>query len=215
METIYLAYIMAAISTIFLIYMVVKDSASNSNQDNLKESLEEKKLSSSSLQRCAMNICKTLLKTPAMERMLKKDLAEEAIPSTPIFSENLPDSDIPACHVDGKAVIDGSHISTKRGSSPRFLVSAAKSGIYRITFKVKSDVGAVAQIPMSVFSDEKLLSTITLTVMAAPGLFFSGMAHRDSGRYHKKQVLYKQRLLYRTFLPGLRNRCSPHDIDYR
>lgn len=144
------------------VYMVVKDSASNSNQDNLKESLEEKKLSSSSLQRCAMNICKTLLKTPAMERMLKKDLAEEAIPSTPIFSENLPDSDIPACHVDGKAVIDGSHISTKRGSSPRFLVSAAKSGIYRITFKVKSDVGAVAQIPMSVFSDEKLLSTITL-----------------------------------------------------
>ena len=53
------------------VYMVVKDSASNSNQDNLKESLEEKKLSSSSLQRCAMNICKTLLKTPAMERMLK------------------------------------------------------------------------------------------------------------------------------------------------
>lgn len=42
------------------VYMVVKDSASNSNQDNLKESLEEKKLSSSSLQRCAMNICKTL-----------------------------------------------------------------------------------------------------------------------------------------------------------
>lgn len=144
------------------IYMVVKDSASNSNKDNLQEALEKKELKRGHLQRCAMNICRMLLKTPAMERVAGKISKEEEEAYAQMPKEELPDFHISYCRVEKEAELDVRGVDTQKGSSAVWGISVAQPGFYKMKLKVKVDAGTVAQIPISVFVSGKLLGTITM-----------------------------------------------------
>ena len=59
-------------------------------------------------------------------------------------------------------VIDGKILKNKKGNSEIFGITVNEYGIYDISIKMKSDLGSLAQLPLSVYYDNALKSTITI-----------------------------------------------------
>lgn len=146
------------------LYMVNADARSNSNQDNAAEALAAGATTRAEFQRSAMNICQFLLHSPALLRLLGKetdlDRELEACPG-------LEDTALGEMHQvkieGGKASLDIGLISTEKGANTRFGVSVTERGIYTLKITLRStDENPVSQLPVSVFQDRTLLTTVTL-----------------------------------------------------
>ncbi len=148
------------------LYMVNANAQENSNHDNLEAALASGTLTRGELLRCAENICKFLLRSPALLRLrgqeseLDRELAE-----SPSFDGGAT-ADIHYVELDGqnRAELDVSLIGLEKGQNTRFGVSAKERGIYQLKMALRStDSNDVSQLPISVFQDRNLLGTITLT----------------------------------------------------
>ncbi len=146
------------------LYMVTGDSLSNSNDDNSEEGLREGTVTRGEFQRCAANICRYLLTTPAYlrkqgtETELDKQLQEYAKQENSATGQIL-------C-IDGEnAFIDPAQIDTGKGKSTTLQITVKERGLYRLEFTCKAaeGTGELAQIPLSVFQDKKLVETVTLS----------------------------------------------------
>lgn len=130
------------------IYMCCADSGNH--YDNTLKALEEGTLTRGELQRNAKNICRVLMETRAMDRVMGCEEEIEII--------NRPDEDVvidmssvECFDCDGDFVLDGSRICTDKGTNYVFLLDVSKLGIYDITVTGSSDSGELAQIPVSMF----------------------------------------------------------------
>lgn len=143
------------------IYMVVADALQNSGNDNTKEGLESGSLTRGELVRNAENICRVLMKSPAMERFMGRNTDEWIIlnekqeeDSTVLRKEKVT--------VTKEITLDTKDISTKKGNSLLYMLEIPQKGNYSISFQMKSNAGGLAQIPMSVFINNQLNKTITI-----------------------------------------------------
>ena len=59
-------------------------------------------------------------------------------------------------------IIDGSKFNNKKGKSEIFGISLNDMGLYDIELTMKSDQGALAQLPLSIYYDNALKETITI-----------------------------------------------------
>ncbi|MBQ8922064.1 MAG: glycoside hydrolase family 3 C-terminal domain-containing protein [Oscillospiraceae bacterium] len=139
------------------VYMVCADC--ETHDDNIMEALREGTLTRGELQRNAANICRFLLHTNAMKRLLGEDTepqivnrpAEEQDSGEPVVFYELPDS----------LTIPLSGICTDRGTSFSFALDAKTPGWYRVTLTASSTQGALAQIPVTLFSMGTASGTFT------------------------------------------------------
>lgn len=140
------------------LYMVCDTPAQNSNNDNTMEGLASGKITRGELQRNAANICKVLMRSAVMERLLSgvSEEAEEA--------EAQEDSEITMTYydLDQAEAIDLSQINTARGSSTLLGIRANTRGVYKVTIEMKAEGGEVAQVPLSIFLNNILISTVTI-----------------------------------------------------
>lgn len=144
------------------LYMVVLDSAKNSQKDNSMESLESGKISRGEFQRCASNICYMLMKSPAMDRLLGrasdnvKVIGQESEIATEVKISN---------HyvVSNGGKIDMSKVITELGHNEVFGIQVSDFGMYKMDVKLRTHAKELAQMSMSVFLDNNLKGAISLT----------------------------------------------------
>lgn len=146
------------------LYMCVADSKANPENDNLKEKLESGELKRSDLQRNAKNILKFLIKSPVMLQELGRISEEELMEINKMYEDDIKIEDIVYYKADkntNNIIIDGSVFNNKKGNSELFGITVNEYGVYDISIKMKSDLGCFAQLPLAIYYDNALKSTIT------------------------------------------------------
>ena len=146
------------------IYMVANNSEKNSNNDNMLEALETDRLTIGEMQTCASNLLRTLMRIPAMERML----GEEEECYRELYS--IDDGYEPLEHytyidLTQTGVIPAELISTGAGCNTGFELELPDSlnRIVELTLRAHAAADQVAQIPMFVYYNGVMVQSIILT----------------------------------------------------
>lgn len=145
------------------LYMCVVDSVANPLKDNVKAKLEEGAITRSELARNAANILKFILRSPVMLYELNR-ISEEELEEAKAQEDNefVLEDLIYFKQVDDEIIIDGSFLEIKQGNSQIFGVSFLKQGIYEVSMQMKSELGPLSQLPVSVYYDNVLKSVISI-----------------------------------------------------
>ena len=148
------------------LYMCVSNSLENVEYDNVKERFEAGEVTRSDLQRNAKNILKFIMKSQAMLHELnlisKEDLEEI---NGQDDDGNISLEDIVYYYADKDSndiIIDASNFNNKKGDSEVFGISLNELGLYNIEITMKSEQGSLSQLPLSIYYDNALKSTITI-----------------------------------------------------
>lgn len=129
------------------LYMVCPDSEKNEHGDNTVESLHDGSLTLGELQRCAKNICRFMMNTHAFMRMQNEEDTIEILGAEEGFEECV--GDLTYYKVDREAVIDLSGHEISKGTSIDFALDLEQLGYYKAELTAKSDLGELAQIPVT------------------------------------------------------------------
>ena len=129
------------------LYMVCPDSEKNEHGDNTIESLHNGTLTLGELQRCAKNICRFMMGTHAFKRMQNEEDTIEILGAEEGFEECV--GDLTYYKVDNEAVIDLSDYEITKRASIDFALDLEKLGYYKAELMARSDLGDVAQIPVT------------------------------------------------------------------
>lgn len=131
------------------LYMVCSDASVNERNDNTLSSLESGSLSRGELQRNAMNICRFLLHTHAFDRMQGIEIDVE------MTGEEAPAGDsyenVVYYKLEDECTISLDGIDTHKGENYIFALDVSKMGGYKVEIVAKSDLGELAQMPITLF----------------------------------------------------------------
>lgn len=140
------------------VYMVCSCGAQN--DDNILASLKDGSLQRSELQRCAANICRFLMNTHAMNRLLGTECKINII-NRPADECDVDESTVKFYELDGDLTIDLSDICTDKGTNYSFGLDILTAGTYEMTLTASSTQSEVAQIPVTLFSLGTAYGTFT------------------------------------------------------
>lgn len=140
------------------VYMVCSCGAQN--DDNILASLKDGSLQRSELQRCAANICRFLMNTHAMNRLLGTECKINII-NRPADESDVDESTVEFYELDGDLTIDLSDICTDKGTNYSFGLDILTAGTYEMTLTASSTQSEVAQIPVTLFSLGTAYGTFT------------------------------------------------------
>lgn len=140
------------------VYMVCSCGAQN--DDNILASLKDGSLQRSELQRCAANICRFLMNTHAMNRLLGTECRINII-NRPADESDVDESTVKFYELDGDLTIDLSDICTDKGTNYSFGLDILTAGTYEMTLTATSTQSEVAQIPVTLFSLGTAYGTFT------------------------------------------------------
>jgi len=132
------------------IYMVCPDGAVNSSGDNTLEELAAGTLTRGELQRSAANICRFLLGTHAFARENGEDVQVRVINNTDT-ADDFEQQEVVYFAVDDGTEISLENVTASKGSSYVFAIEAIRQGGYYVEMTGKSDLGELAQIPVTIF----------------------------------------------------------------
>ncbi len=146
------------------LFMVTNEPAANSGEDDSAESLAAGKVTIAEYQRCAVNICRFILDTPAFRRLIGEVTPEDE------QLRRLRDEDedilleVPQITVDEEAVIDGSALNTSGWKTNIFQIKMRRHGQYRIQLvcRAAEKLPDTAQLPMAIYVDSLLAKTHVL-----------------------------------------------------
>lgn len=146
------------------LYMVTSRPADNPENDDLQQKLEEGYITRGELQRGAKNILGFILKSPAILHKAGRIAPEELEVMNAKGDNDVAPSDLVYYKTDeaDEIVIDGALLSPKAGESDVFGIQVEKFGSYSITFTMKSDLGELAQLPVSLYYDNALKAQISI-----------------------------------------------------
>ena len=147
------------------IYMCVSNSELNPENDNVKEKLEVGEITRSDLQRNAKNILSFIMKSPSMLYKLGRISKEELDEINKQDDNEILADNVVYYYADKETndvIIDGSKFNNKKGESEIFGISLNNMGLYDIEVTMKSEQGALAQLPLSIYYDNALKETITI-----------------------------------------------------
>ena len=142
------------------VYMVTVDAEANTNEDDSERGLLEGIINREDLVRCVKNICEVLMRTPAIERRLGIQdnikqinlLQEEQEPYTSEQNVTITKSSYIPCNT----------IKTSKGNRNVLVLHFEERGNYKITFSLSAQASELAQMPMAVFINNKLVQTISI-----------------------------------------------------
>lgn len=131
------------------VYMVCPDAEASAKErkDNTRSSLEEGTLTRGELQRNAVNICSFLLHTHALDRLCGME-PELEVRGEEVFSDDRT-GEVIHYKADREIAISLEDVEIKRGSSYVFALDISRTGGYRVSVTASSDLGELAQIPIS------------------------------------------------------------------
>ena len=139
------------------VYMVCADCADH--DDNILAALSDGTLTRAELQRNAANICRFLLHTNAMKRLLGEDTVPEII-NRPAEEQDAGEP-VVFYELDGEVTVPMQEISTERGTTFAFALDVKQPGWYEVTLTASSEQSELAQIPVTLFSMGTASGTFT------------------------------------------------------
>lgn len=147
------------------LYMVVSDARSNPEHDDVKEMLHAGEITVGELQRNAANILGFLLKSPSILHLTGRISREELE-----VMNTKEDDDVDAASLVNivsdpdtqKIVIDGSVLNPVKGRADVVAVTNDFMGDFEVRFTLKSELGELAQLPVSVFLDNIHKMTVSI-----------------------------------------------------
>ncbi len=141
-------------------YMVVEDAKKNTMNDNAEAGLANGTITRNHLARNAMNLCRFILKSPALRRM-------EGCYETCVEEENRFEQKDMKCTVIGafKGTVEGTKIpvadiNTTKTTATQFYVE--ESGSYKVSFEISADIVGIAQVPMTIYNGVRPIKMVTL-----------------------------------------------------
>ena len=152
------------------IYMVVSDAASNPENDDVEEKLAQGLITRSDLQRNAKNILGYLLKSPAILHLTGRIVPEELEAMNKKEDDDVNANDIVNIIADketGVVVIDGSLLHPAKGNTDVVAITNDVMGDFVLTMTMKSELGELAQLPVSLFMDN--IHKLTISINGTQG----------------------------------------------
>lgn len=142
------------------LYMVCPEADRNCTDDNTLESLRLGELSRAELQRNAMNICRQLMSLPTYRRS-KGEAVPMEVMNKPVDTDDFSVSDIVYYDIAPETVLLMKDVDTSKDANHVFAMSLEKQGIYEMEISFRSDLEAMAQIPMTIFTQSVPVGVIT------------------------------------------------------
>ena len=152
------------------IYMVVSDAKANPEKDDVKEMLHAGKLTLGELQRNASNILRFLLKSPSILLLTDRICAEELEAMNTKEADDVDAGDLIAITSDPETqemVVDGSLLHPAKGNTDILAVTNDYMGEFTVKFVLRSELGELAQLSISVFMDN--IHKMTVSVQGTNG----------------------------------------------
>lgn len=145
------------------------------NDDNTLNELESNKLTRAELQRNAADICEFLLHTHALERVMgtEEKVTLLNVPEGTVKAQE----DTEVFYLADEAVIDLSKVKASTGSEYCFTLEVEEPGTYEITMTASSEAGALAQMPVTVFSMGTAVASFTWNGTEGKPVSFSGTTY--------------------------------------
>ena len=138
------------------LYMVTSDTTQV--MGDLEAALASGRLERRHLTRCAENICRFLMNSPALLRLTGKE-AEIELVNVPENAQLTSDFDIVYHDIKGVTTLPLTGISSEKGDSHMFGIATEGFGTFRISITASSESTPLAQMPVSVFVDNQLFGT--------------------------------------------------------
>ncbi|WP_026652742.1 glycoside hydrolase family 3 protein [Butyrivibrio proteoclasticus] len=148
------------------LYMVAFNALENSNNDNTMAALADGTLTRGELMKCAANICKFVMEKPVFNRYIERGNELDIELSGEADEEELAYDKIISCPIgdDGAGSVDPAVIDTKRNATNMIFVEIRERVNHKFTMEVRANAkSSLAQIPLSIFVDNKLSKMLTLT----------------------------------------------------
>lgn len=146
------------------LYMCCGDTLKEMDADNVKEMLECGEIKRAHLQRNAKNILTFILKSLAMLHKLGK-ISEEELAEMKVVDEEEVEVDSLECYTadkeTGKIVIELDGKESVKGDVFLAALLAEREGAYMIEVEQASDLGELAQLPVSIYIDNLFRTTIS------------------------------------------------------
>lgn len=182
------------------IYMVCEQSDREDAEDNTLAALENGSLTLGELQRNAMNICRFLMNTQAYNRMNGNAVQVEVIGEQ--GSAIVQDQDVEYHQVNEEITIDLSDVQAEKGCDMVIALDLKKLGEYTVSLTAKSELGELAQMP------------VTLFYQSVPNAVFT--FHGTGGKWHtiEKNVGLKNKYSVLRLYFG-QNGLVPKEICFR
>ncbi len=152
------------------IYMVVSDAKANPEKDDVEEMLRAGKLTLGELQRNAANILGFLLKSPSILLLTDRICAEELEAMNTKEADDVDAGDLIAITSDPETqemVVDGSLLHPAKGNTDILAVTNDYMGEFTVKIVLRSELGELAQLPISVFMDN--IHKMTVSVQGTNG----------------------------------------------
>ena len=175
------------------IYMVVSDAKANPENDDVGEMLHAGKITLGELQRNAANILGFLLKSPSI-LLLADRICEEELEAMNTKEEDDVDAgslvNIESDPQTQEIVIDGTLLHPAKGNADVLAVTNDFMGDFTMKFTLKSDLGELAQLPVSVFLDN--IHKMTVSVQGTNGKWVeeSRILNMGFGHNHYIKLYY-------------------------
>ena len=143
------------------LFMVVSDAAANPLKDDAEDALSEGRLTRGELLRNAKNILTVLMRSPVGKRAVGEEVEFEVL-NEPKTEEAVRNHMNPV-EILEEGYFDLTGLKTEAGSVNQFAMRIPRSGMYKVTFKMKSDLGELSQSSMTVMINKIPLRTITIS----------------------------------------------------
>ena len=175
------------------IYMVVSDAKANPEKDDVEEMLHAGKLTLGELQRNAANILGFLLKSPSILLLTDRICAEELEAMNTKEADDVDAGDLIAITSDPETqemVVDGSLLHPAKGNTDILAVTNDYMGEFTVKFVLRSELGELAQLPISVFMDN--IHKMTVSVQGTNGKWVEESRPFDMsfGHHHYIKLYY-------------------------
>lgn len=142
------------------VFMVVADSEANPFGDDAESALQEGKITRGELIRNASNILAVLMRSPVGKRAMGEEPEFEVLNAPKV--EEVEKNIMNPVEIMEEGYFDLTGLKTEAGSVNQFSVKIPKRGMYRMIFKMKSDLGELSQSSMSIFVNKIPCKTITI-----------------------------------------------------
>lgn len=140
------------------VYMVCTDSLTH--DDNVMEALADGSLKRAELQRNAANVCRFILSTHALKRLMG---TEDEIERINYQEEDEGDGsgESYTYNLDDFLEIDMNGVQSKKGGSYTFMLNLKEPTKYRFTFTASSQASELAQMPVTLYFMGTVFDTFT------------------------------------------------------
>lgn len=147
------------------LYMVVSDAGANSANDNTAQALADGSLTRGELQRCARNIVSALVRLPVAERSLGRVSEAERAQAEHERTEGVesPPFDLAFHEIGRDTLLEAVTLNTGKGATNLLGLTFREQGSYTLQLRMRSFAGELAQIPLSVFVNNVLVRTVTIS----------------------------------------------------